>query len=121
MTMPDLATVTVAELQAALADGSVTSRDIVEAHLARIARLAPAFGAIRCLAPDALDTADASDRHRRDHGPRSPIDGIPVLVKDNIDVAGLPTTGGALALEHSVPAVDAPIIARLRAAGAIIL
>ena len=59
------------------------------------------FGAIRCLAPDALDEADASDRHRREHGPRSPIEGIPVLVKDNIDVAGLPTTGGALALEHA--------------------
>ena len=119
--MPDPASVTVADLRQALTAGTMTSRTIVEAHLAHIATHDPAFGAIRCLAPDALTQADASDRIRRDPGPRSPIEGIPVLVKDNIDVAGLPTTAGALALEHSTPTVDAPIIARLRAAGAIIL
>jgi len=89
--------------------------------LAQIRLFDPAFGAIRCLSPDALDDADASDHIRRERGPRSPIEGIPVLVKDNIDVAGLPTTAGALALEHNVPAVDAPIIGALRAAGAVIL
>lgn len=110
--------VTVAELRAALDAGTITSRALVEAHLARIAELDPSFGAIRCLSPTALDEADASDRQP---APRSPLDGIPLLVKDNIDVAGLPTTGGALALEHARPARDAPIIARLRAAGVIIL
>jgi amidase len=113
--------VTVAELQAGLAAGTVTSRAIVQAHLDRIARLDPVFHAVRCVSPTALDEADASDRHRRDHGPRSPIEGIPVLVKDNVDVAGLPTTGGALVLEHARPAADAPLITRLREAGAIIL
>ena len=120
MTLSDLSSVTVAELRAGLAAGTVTSRTIVEAHLARIARLDPAFGAIRCIAPAALDEADASDRIRRENGPRSPIEGVPVLIKDNIDVAGLPTTGGALALEEARPSADATIVTLLRAAGAVI-
>jgi len=121
VTIPDLASITVAEMRALLDAGRVTSRALVEAHLAQIRLFDPAFGAIRCLSPNALADADASDRIRREHGPRSPIEGIPVLVKDNIDIAGLPTTAGALALEHNVPAVDAPIIRALRALGAIVL
>jgi len=116
--LSDLGSVTVSALRAALDAGTVTSRAIVAAHLERIARLDATFGAIRCLAADALDQADESDRRRNS---RSPIDGIPVLIKDNIDVAGLPTTAGALALEHWMPAGDAPIVAALRAAGAVIL
>jgi len=112
---------TIAELRIELGAGRLTSADIVEAHLARIAELDDAFGAIRCLAPTARSHAEESDRIRREHGPRSPIEGVPVLVKDNIDVAGLPTTGGALALERSTPSVDATVVARLRAAGAVIL
>ncbi|NUR47786.1 MAG: amidase [Hamadaea sp.] len=104
-----------------LDSGEVTSRDLVSAHLDRISRYDAVFGAIRCLAPDALEQAEESDRVRREEGARSPIEGIPVLVKDNIDVAGLPTTGGALALEHSMPMLDAPIVAKLRAAGAVVL
>jgi amidase len=117
----DLDRVAVAELRAGLEAGTVTSRAIVQAHLDRIARLDPVFHAVRCVSPTALDEADASDRHRREHGSRSPIEGIPVLVKDNVDVAGLPTTGGALVLERARPAVDAPLVARLREAGAVIL
>ncbi|HZM80552.1 MAG TPA: amidase family protein [Candidatus Limnocylindrales bacterium] len=121
MTPPDPATATVAQLSALLAAGEITSQAIVEAHLAQIRRFDAAFGAIRCLAPGALDEAARSDRIRRESGPRSPIEGIPVLIKDNIDIAGLPTTGGALALERNMPALDAPIVAALRAAGAVIL
>jgi amidase len=113
--------VTVAQLASALAAGTLTSRAIVEAHLARIAELDPYFGAIRRLDPTALEQADASDRVRAESAARGPLEGIPVLIKDNIDVAGQPTTAGALALEHSVPAVDAPLVAHLRAAGAVIL
>jgi amidase len=121
VTLSGLDRVTVAELRTELESGRLTSRVIVEAHLERIERLDPAFGAMRCLAPKALDEADESDRVRADRGPRSPIEGIPVLVKDNIDVAGLPTTAGSLALEAAVPFADAPIVTRLREAGAVIL
>jgi amidase len=121
MTLPELDRATVAELRAGLDAGTVTSRALVAAHLDRIARFDAAFGAIRCLCPAALDDADASDRYRREHGPRSPIEGVPVLIKDNIDVAGVPTTGGALALAHAMPTADATLAARLRAAGAVIL
>jgi amidase len=121
MSLPSLERATVADLRAALDAGHLTSRGIVEALLARIVRLDPGFNAIRCLAPSALDEADASDRVRREGGSRSPIEGIPVLLKDNIDVAGLPTTAGALALERAMPAVDAPFVARLRSAGAVVL
>jgi amidase len=121
VTLPSLDSVSVAELAEALENGTATSRSIVEAHLQRIAEVDPAFGSIRCLAPDALRHADASDAIRAERGPRGPLEGIPVLIKDNVDVAGLPTTAGALALAHSMPAVDAPLVARLRAGGAIIL
>jgi amidase len=121
MSLDALDRMTVAELRAGLDRGEWTSRAVVEAHLARIARYDDLFAAVRCLAPDALEQADAADRERATTGARGPLHGIPVLVKDNIDVAGLPTTAGALALEHSVPGTDAPIVARLRAAGAIIL
>ncbi len=121
MTIPDLATVTVAQLRALLESGEVTSQALAEAHLAQLSRFDSAFGAIRSLAPGAVEEAAQSDRIRRERGPRGPLEGIPVLIKDNVDVAGLPTTAGALALEHNVPAVDAPIVAALREAGAVIL
>jgi amidase len=121
MSLSDLDRATVASLGDALNAGTVSSRAIVEACLERIARLDPAFHAIRCLSPAARDDADASDRIRRERGPRSPVEGIPVLVKDNIDVAGLPTTGGALVLEQARPPADAPLVTRLREAGAVIL
>ena len=111
----------VADLSRGLADGTTTSRALVQACLDRIAVLDLRFGAVRCLAADALAQADDSDGVRRRGGPRSPLEGLPVLVKDNIDVAGLPTTAGTLALEHSYPAQDAPLVTRLRAAGAVIV
>jgi len=111
----------IAALAAGLAEGRWTSEALVEAYLARIDRLDGLFGSIRGLVPDCREQARASDRRRAGAGPRGPLEGIPVVVKDNIDVAGTPTTGGALALEHSVPARDAPLIARLREAGAVMM
>src|SRR5512139_1492151 len=105
-------------------DGRVTSADLVAGYLARIDALdrrGPALHAVRCVAPDAADQARALDEERRAGRVRGLLHGIPVLVKDNIDVAGLPTTGGTLALEHSVPAGDAFLVTRLREAGAVIL
>lgn len=120
----DLETASVADVTQAMSEGRSTAVDLVHGYLARIEALdrgGPAVHAVRCLAPDAVEHAAALDRERAAGDLRGPLHGVPVLVKDNIDVAGLPTTGGALALEHSVPAVDATLVARLREAGAVVL
>ncbi|WP_017668469.1 amidase family protein [Sandarakinorhabdus sp. AAP62] len=112
------------QLQAALAGGAVTSRQLVQAYLARIAAYdsqGPALNSIVTLNPAALAQADALDKERAAKGPRGPMHGIPVLVKDNFDTKDMPTSGGTLALATFVPASDAHQVARLRAAGAIIL
>ncbi len=112
------------ELQAALAGGKVTSRQLVEAYLARIAaydQAGPALNSIVTLNPAALAQADALDKERAAKGPRGPLHGIPVLVKDNFDTDDMPTSAGALALATLQPATDAFQVARLRSAGAIIL
>ena len=117
----DLETATVADVGAAMAAGRTTSEELVGAYLERIDRLNPLVNAIRCLAPDAEERAAALDAERADGRVRGPLHGVPVLVKDNIDVAGLPTTAGALALEHSVPDRDADLVVRLREAGAVVI
>ncbi|MGZ4594718.1 MAG: amidase family protein [Actinomycetes bacterium] len=120
----DLETAGVRELQDAMASGRTTSEQLVRGYLDRIDRYdrhGPAVHAVRCLAPDALDRARALDTERARAQVRGPMHGIPVIVKDNIDVAGLPTTAGSLALEHSVPAADAALVTRLRDAGAVVL
>ncbi len=112
------------ELQAAQAEGRVTSRGLVDAYLARIAaydQSGPRLNAIVVLNPRARDEAEALDRERARTGPRGPLHGIPVLVKDNYDTVDMPTSGGALGLATMQPAVDAFQVKRLRAAGAVIL
>ena len=111
----------VADLAEDLAAGRSTSGDLVRVCRERIRRLDGFFGAVRCLSGDADSQADASDERQRAGRRRGPLDGIPVLVKDNIDVSGLPTTAGALALADSRPATDAHLVGRLREAGAVIL
>ena len=103
-----------------LAAGTLTSVELTKAYLARIARTnteGPSINAVRSVNPHALAEAAARDAESR----RGPLHGLPVLVKDNIDVAGLPTTAGSVALQHSVPGEDAQLVKRLRAAGAVIL
>jgi amidase len=117
----DLETAGVAAVSAAMASGGTSSEALVGAYLERIERLNPLVNAIRCLAPDAEERAAALDGERRDGHVRGPLHGVPVLVKDNIDVAGLPTTAGTLALEQSVPDRDAGLVARLREAGAVVI
>jgi amidase len=112
------------QLQAAMTSGKVTSRQLVQAYLARIAAYdsqGPALNSIVTLNAAALAQADALDKERATKGPRGPLHGIPVLVKDNFDTTDMPTSGGALALATLQPAQDAHQVARLRAAGAIIL
>ncbi len=121
----DLQTATALDLQAALGAGRLTSRMLVEAYLARIAAFDRAPGvttnSIRALAPTALAQADRLDAERRTKGPRGPLHGLPVLLKDNVGTTDVPTTAGSIALEGSIPLREAFITERLRAAGAIIL
>ena len=112
---------TVAALGQALSEGTTSSRRVIVSHLSRIERLDPLFGAIRALLPDAIEQAQASDQYRSQHGPRSSLEGIPVIIKDNIDIAGQPTTAGAVALAASMAVADAHLVRRLREAGAVIL
>jgi amidase len=113
------ATVSVTQLQSELTEGSLTSAVLTDFYLDRIARLNPALHAIITVNPAAADEAAASDTHRADAAPR-PLEGIPVLVKDNIGVAGMPTTAGSPALLTAQPP-DAFLVARLREAGAVII
>ncbi len=112
------------ELQAAQVEGRVTSRGLVDAYLARIAaydQTGPRLNAIVVLNPRAREEAETLDRERAQSGPRGPLHGIPVLVKDNYDTVDMPTSGGALGLAMMQPAADAFQVKRLRAAGAVIL
>jgi amidase len=116
---------TIAALHAAYMSGRSTAVSVCQAHLDRIAaydRKGPALGAIIINNPDALADAAALDAALESTGElEGSLHGIPVLVKDNYDVAGLQTTGGSAALLGWVPETDATVIARIRAAGGIIL
>ena len=121
---PDVTTATIEDLSRAMAERKVTSEQLVRAYLARIEAFddrGPAINAVIALNPAALATARALDRERRAKGAHGPLHGIPVVVKDNIDVAGLPTTVGSQLLEGNIAAQDAWVVRRLRDAGAVIV
>ena len=108
------------ELAAMIRDREVSSREVVQAHLDRIEAVNPHLNAIVRLLPDqALAAADAADRAVADGARLGPLHGVPFTVKENIDLAGTPTTQGVPALAEAVAPVDAPQVERLRAAGAI--
>ena len=112
------------DLQAAQTAGRVTSRGLVESYLARIQaydQAGPRLNAIVLINPRAREDADTLDRERAEKGPRGPLHGIPVLIKDNYDTADMPTSGGALALATLQPSADAFQVRKLREAGAVIL
>ncbi|MFI7611247.1 amidase family protein [Nonomuraea terrae] len=120
----DLETATVAQLQQAMSTRKITSEQLTSDYIARIRALntsGPGLNAVRALNDRALEEARQADRERGRGTVRGPLHGIPVLVKDNIDVRRLPTTAGALALADSYPSDDAFLVKRLRAAGAVIL
>ncbi|MEJ1963671.1 MAG: amidase family protein [Gammaproteobacteria bacterium] len=120
----DLSRATLADVQAAFASGALTSEKLVGLYQARIAAYderGPVIKAIIALNANALAEARALDAERKAKGPRGPLHGVPVVLKDNIDTAEMPTTGGSFVLAGSQPRVDAPIVRRLREAGAIIL
>src|SRR5690242_11577654 len=120
----DLENLTVAQMQQQMAAGQLTSVQLTRAYLNRIAAVnsrGPGLNAVRILNPHALQDAAQLDLERATGHVRGPLHGIPVLVKDNLDVAGLPTAVGNVALQHNVPDRDSTVVARLRAAGAVIL
>jgi amidase len=120
----DFDSATIADINAALDAGTLTSEKLVEMCLARIAafdRNGPSLHAVIALNPNALEQARALDAERKAKGRRSPLHGIPVVLKDNYDTFDMPTTGGSVLLEGSIPAKDAFVVKKLRDAGAIIL
>jgi amidase len=116
---------TITDLQSRMRAGTLTSRELTLAYLRRIADLdksGPRLNAVIELNPDALAAADACDAERRAGQVRGPLHGIPVLIKDNIATADrMQTTAGSLALVGARPRGDAALVARLRAAGAVLL
>lgn len=117
----DLDTVTIPELQARMARGSLSSVRLTSAYLQRIKAVDPKINAVLQTSPTALGQAAASDIRHRLGRTRGPLDGIPVLLKDNLDTRDMPTTAGSLALAGKPPRSDAELVAKLRAGGAVIL
>lgn len=112
------------DLQLAMESRRVTSRQLVDIYLARIGeydKQGPALNAIKTVNPRARAAADALDAERVSRGPRGPLHGIPVLVKDNYETIEMPTTAGSIALATFHPVRDAFLVQRLKAAGAVIL
>jgi amidase len=126
MTIPfDVEETTIAALQAAMEAGRLSAETLATIYIRRIQafdRSGPALRSVQELNPDALAIAQALDAERRARGPRGPLHGIPVLLKDNIATAdGMETTAGALALVGAKPRRDSFVAQRLREAGAVIL
>lgn len=122
--IPDLATAGVPELAAGLQARHFTAVELVSAYLERIEAISiggPHLNAVRSINPDVYLEAEHRDQQRSVGLVLGPLHGVPVLIKDNIDVAGMPTTAGSIALATSMPAGDATLVTRLRDAGAIIL
>jgi amidase len=121
---PDVVELSAADAQARMTAGTLTSRALIAAYLARIAAIdkaGPALNSVIEVSTTALAEAEALDAERQAAKVRGPMHGIPVLLKDNIDVVGMVNSAGSLALEDNRPATDAFIAAKLRAAGAVIL
>ena len=112
---------TIPDMQKALREKRVTSRELVLQSLVRIATYEDRLNAIITVNPKALEEAEALDRERAAGKVRGPLHGIPIALKDNIHTTDMPTTGGALAFEGLVPPYEATLTTNLRNAGAIIL
>jgi amidase len=108
------------DLAEAIRSGQASSQEVIEAHLRRIEAVNPSVNAVTVvLSEQAPEAAKAADQATADGGELGPLHGVPFTVKENIDLAGTPTTQGIKALIGAVPGRDAPHVARLRAAGAI--
>jgi amidase len=112
---------TIREMQTAMQQGRITSKEIVQQYLIRIATYEDKLNAIIAVNPHALEEAEARDRERAQGKIRGPLHGIPIALKDNIHTTDMPTTGGALAFDGMVPPYEATLTKNLREAGAIII
>ena len=120
----DLATATIADINAAFDAGALSSEKLVSLYLARIEaydKKGPAVNTVVTLNQNALAEARALDAERKTKGPRSPLHGVPVILKDLFDVVGMPNTGGFIGLKNAMPVRDAFVVTRFKEAGAIIL
>src|SRR5258708_7961502 len=121
----ELDEVTIAELQSAMASGKHSAHSLARKYLDRIDDIdkhGPAINSVIELNPEALSIASDLDKERKARGPRGPLHGIPVLIKDNIDTHDrMTTTAGSLALGGQLPLQDSSVAGRLRQAGAVIL
>jgi len=120
----DLNAATIPDIQAAMDAGALSAERLVQLYLNRIAMYddhGPSLNAIITINQKALETARELDAERAQKGPRSPLHGVPVLLKDNYNTFDMPTTGGSVTLAGSVPPKDAYTVKRLRDMGAIIL
>lgn len=119
-TTADLMDATVEELQLAMQRGALTSERLTQMYLERIGIYDLALNTIISLNPEAMDEARAADK-RREAGEAGRLNGIPILVKDNIDVAGMVTTDGSVSLLYNMAYTDAEVVRRLKEEGAILL
>ena len=120
----DLDTATIADINNAFDAGTLTSEKLTRMYLKRIEtfdKQGPAINTVIALNAKALDQARALDKERKSRGPRSPLHGIPIVLKDNFDTFDMPTTAGSLILKGSIPPDDAFVVKKLREAGAVIL
>jgi amidase len=115
----DVDATTIPQLQQLMNSGQINSFDLTSFYLGRIGQLNPTLNAVITVSPTALADAQAADQ-ARSNGDRRQLLGIPIIVKDNVDTTGMPTTAGSWALAGSTPA-DAFIVQRLKAAGAIVI
>src|SRR5437588_6200843 len=116
-----MATRPAVELAAAIRDREVSSRDLLELYLDRVERLNPAINAVVTLdAARARAAADAADAALARGDEVGPLHGLPITIKDAIETEGIRSTGGAIELRDHVPASDAPVVAQVKTAGAIV-
>jgi amidase len=111
----------IADMQQAMAGGKLTSRELVQQYLTRIALYDKKLNAVITVNPNALREAEARDRERREGRVRGPLHGVPIALKDNIHTTDMPTTGGALAFDGYMPPYEATLTKNLRDAGAVII
>ena len=117
----ELSELTIDEIHTAYKNGTYNAQQLVKAYSSRIKEYDEKINAITLINPEALSVAESLDKEFKETGVLRPLHGIPLIVKDNINTAGLPTTAGSLALQHYIPDEDAFIIQKLVEAGAIVL